>query len=458
MPSPWITDERAALVTDLYQLTMLQAYRREGLDADATFDLFVRRLPPSRSYLVACGLDDTLRYLEAVRFTDDALDYLGTLGLFDAAFLDGLRGFRFTGTVRAVPEGTVVFANEPILEVTAPIAEAQLVETFLLNQVTFQTAIASKAARVVRAARGRPVAEFGMRRAHGTDAALKGARATWIAGCASTSDVEAGRVYGIPVSGTMAHSYIEAHDGEADAFRAFAALYPETVLLVDTYDTLRGVERVIALARELGDAFAVRTLRLDSGDLAALAKAARRMLDEAGLTGVGLFASSSLDEYAITELIEAGAPIDGFGVGTRLATSSDAPALDSVYKLAAYAGQPRMKLAEGKTTLPGAKQVWRRTGPDGRFSGDVIGTADEALEGTPLLVEVMRDGRRTDAGRDDLAAIRARAADQLARLPERLHALEPAEPPYPVEVSARLGALRDEVQAALRRQHALPGR
>ena len=449
MPPPLPTEGPAALVTDLYQLTMLQAYRREGMDAEATFSLFARRLPPHRSYLVACGLGPALAYLEALRFPEEALAYLGTLGLFDAGFLRALRDFRFSGTVRAVPEGTVVFPHEPMLEVTAPLAEAQFVETFLLNQLTFQTAIASKAARVVGAAQGRPVADFGMRRAHGIDAALKGARAMWIAGCASTSNVAAGRRYGIPVTGTMAHAYIEAHDDETRALREFAALYPETVLLVDTYDTLRGVERVIALARELGDAFAVRALRLDSGDLGPLAVEARRMLDAAGLPDVGLLASSSLDEYAIAALVEAGAPFDAFGVGTRMATSADAPAVDTVYKLAAYAGEPRMKLAPGKTTLPGPKQVWRRLRRDGRFEGDTIGTADERLEGEPLLVEVMRDGRRTDAGRESLTTSRARAAEQLGRLPAPLRALADVELSYDVRVSDRLAERRDRLRSRL---------
>ncbi|MFN3597769.1 MAG: nicotinate phosphoribosyltransferase [Rubricoccaceae bacterium] len=452
--TPRTADGRAALVTDLYQLTMAQAYWREGMDAEATFDLFVRRLPPSRNYLVACGLADALAYLEAFHFPEDALAYLTTLGLFDDAFLQWLGRLRFTGHARAVLEGSVVFAGEPLLEVTAPIAEAQLAESFLLNQIAFQTAIASKAARVVRAAQGRTVADFGMRRAHGADAAVQGARAMWIAGVDATSNVAAGHAFGIPVTGTMAHSYIEAHDDEAEAFRAFAACYPETVLLVDTYDTLRGVDRVIALASALGEAFSVRALRLDSGNLGALARDARRRLDAAGLHRVQLFASSSLDEYRIAELLAAGAPLDGFGVGTRMAVAKDAPALGAVYKLAAYAGRPRMKLAEGKATLPGLKQLWRRTDADGRFAGDTVATDEERLEGEPLLVEVLRDGRRTEAGREPLAAARARAADALARLPEPLHALDAAAEPYPVTVSEGLAALRDRTRAKLAAQHA----
>lgn len=453
----WVDFDDAALATDLYQLTMLQAYWVEGMAAEATYDLFVRRLPPHRNYLVACGLESVLDFLETMRFTEAALDYLGTLGLFRADFVAWLRTFRFTGSVRAVPEGTVVFPDEPILSVTAPIAQAQLVETFLLNQVTVQTVLASKAARVVRAAQGRPVTDFGMRRAHGIDAAIKGARAMYVAGVASTSNVEAGRVFGIPVTGTMAHAYIEAHDDELDAFRAFTALYPETTLLVDTYDTLEGVDRVIALARAQGDAFRVRALRLDSGDLRSLARAARARLDAAGLESVQLFASNSLDEYRITELIAAGAPIDGFGVGTRLAASTDSPTIDSVYKLVAYEGRPRMKLAEDKTTLPGPKQLYRHADAQGRFTHDTLATAGEPpLDGAvPLLVEVLREGARTDAGRDTLAQARRRAADGLARLPERLHELEATPFVYPVARSPRLAALRDTVQADLRRRHGL---
>ncbi len=450
---PWVTDDNAALFTDLYELTMLQAYYREGLDsAIATFDLFVRQAP-GRNYLLACGLDTVLHYLETLHFTQEALDYLASLGRFEPDFLDYLSRFRFTGDVYAVPEGTPVFAGEPLLQVVAPIGQAQLIETFVLNQITFQTGIASKASRVVQAAQGRLVADFGARRMHGADAALKAVRAYYIAGIQATSLVLGGQMFGMPVTGTMAHSYVEAHPTEEDAFRAFAGLYPGTTLLVDTYDTLEGVRKVIALCKELGDRFQVGAIRLDSGDLAALAKEARRMLDEAGLTHIKIFASGSLDEYRIAELLAQGAPIDGFGVGTRMGTISDRPYLDSAYKLSEFEGEGRMKLSLEKANLPGRKQVFRFYDEDGRATHDVIACHDEQLEGgEPLLRCVMRGGRRTDAGRDTLEAARERARQGLTRLPERLLSLEEADPPYPVRISERLQALGETVRHRLMQQ------
>ena len=448
MPATMSASPSPALLTDLYQLTMMQAYWREGMTAPATFDLFVRRLPAERNVLLACGLEDALDYLETLRFTDADLAFLAERPEFADDFIETLRDFRFTGSVRAVPEGTPVFHTEPLLEVTAPIPEAQLVETFLLNQVTVQTVLASKALRVVRAAAGRTVADFGMRRMHGTDAAMKGARAFYIAGIDATSNVQAGAVYGIPITGTMAHAYIEAHTSEPEAFRAFADLYPETTLLVDTYDTLDGVRRVIRLADELSDAFRVGAVRLDSGDLAALARNVRSLLDDAGLGDVRIFASGGLDEYQIADL--AGVPIDGFGVGTRMGTSSDAPTIDSVYKLVAYDGAGRMKLSEGKATLPSSKQVVRQFDGDTAVR-DVIGLVDENLDGEPLLVPVMKDGARLTAP-DALTTIRERARREVARLPERIRNLEPAEPPYPVEVSDALTAERDRVRAEIERR------
>lgn len=434
--TPSVHDDNAVLFTDLYQLTMLQAYFLEGMEEDAVFDLFIRRLR-HRNYLLACGLDTVLHYLASLHFSEEARAYLGTLGLFHDAFLHYLADFRFTGDVYAVAEGTPVFAGEPLLQVVAPIGQAQLVETYLLNQITFQTGLASKAARVVQAARGRTVADFGMRRMHGTDAALKAARAYHIAGLDATSHVLAAQVYGLRPTGTMAHSYVQAHDREEDAFRAFAALYPETTLLVDTYDTLDGIRKVIALAREQGDAFRVGAVRLDSGDLAALARAARTLLDEAGLTDVRLFASGSLDEYAIEALLDAGAPLDGFGVGTRMGTMADQPYLDSAYKLSAYAGEARMKLVAEKSNLPGRKQVYRCY-EAGTAVRDVIARADEVMEGTPLLTCVMRDGQRTEAGTRSLDDARRHAREALGRLPARLRALPEAAPPYPVALSPGL--------------------
>jgi nicotinate phosphoribosyltransferase len=442
MADPWITDERTALATDLYQLTMMQAYWRGGMDEEATFDLFVRTLPDQRNFLVAAGLDDALQYLETVRFSEDDLDFLASRAEFEGAFLDYLRDFRFTGTVRAMPEGTPLLAQEPILEVTAPIIQAQLVETYLLNQITFQTVLATKAARVVGAAERRDVVDFGMRRMHGTDAAMKGARAMYIAGLAGTSNVRAGMIYGIPLAGTMAHSYIEAHDSEEVALRAFAETFPGTTLLVDTYDTLAGVRLAARLAK---DGITIGAVRLDSGDLARLAHESRAILDEAGLHSVRIIASGGLDEYSVRELVASGAPIDAFGVGTRMGTSSDAPTVDSVYKLSAYAGEGRMKLSEGKETLPGRKQVFREI-IDGVARQDVIGLIDEDLPGEPLLATVMQEGKRTPAGTVSLDEARAHARLAMAQLPERIRALERADEGYPVEISPRLAAEREAVR------------
>lgn len=439
-----------ALLTDLYELTMLQAYFEEGMEAEAAFSLFVRRLPASRNYLIACGLDDVLGFLETLAFDRPAIDYLGSLKLFSDRFLRCLEGLRFTGDVYAVPEGTVVFADEPIVEVVAPMPQAQLVEAAVMNQITLQTVLASKAARVVTAAKGRPVVDFGMRRMHGFEAALKAARAFSIAGVGSTSNVAAGQLYGIPVAGTMAHSYIQAHDDELEAFRSFARAYPETILLVDTYDTLAGVRNVVALARELGHDFRIRAVRLDSGDLGVLARESRRILDEAGLHSVGIFVSGGLNEDVIGELVDGGAPVDGFGVGTDMGVSRDAPSLDIAYKLVAYGGQDRMKLSPGKLVLPGRKQVFRQE-DGGQAGGDVIARAGESLPGRPLLVPVMKDGRRLPAGHTRMSEARARAHAEVASLPGRIQQLDRADPGYPVSLSPGVEAARDAMRAKLER-------
>ena len=444
--------DTSALYTDLYQLTMLQAYWREDMDEPAVFDLFVRRLK-DRHYLVACGLEQALEFLETLSFSEEALDYLATQDPFEPAFLSWLADFEFTGDVYAVPEGTPVFPDEPLVEVVAPIGEAQLVETLLLNQLTFQTTIASKASRIVEAARAggedRLVADFGMRRTHGTDAAMKGARAAFIAGVDATSNVAAGQAYDLPITGTMAHSYVEAHDSEVEAFRAFSALYPETILLVDTYDTLDGVRKVIDLMDETDEDVQVRGIRLDSGDLAELAHAARRLLDEAGLTDVMIFASGGLDEHTIADLLDREAPIDGFGVGTRMGTSADQPALDSAYKLSGYAGTPRMKLATDKSNLPGRKQVVRQY-EDGTAVRDVIATEDEQTHGAPLLERVMADGERTEAGAArPLTAVREHAAARLDELPARLRTPTAANRDYNVVLSDALEERLEDTRDAL---------
>jgi nicotinate phosphoribosyltransferase len=433
------------LFTDLYELTMLQAYLEEGMTDSAVFSLFVRRLPEHRNFLLACGLEPVLAYLEHLRFTNDDIAYLRSLGRFSDRLLKSLRDLRFRGDVYAVPEGTPVFADEPILEVIAPIAQAQLVETFVMNQIHLHTVLASKAARVVMAAHGRTVIDFGARRTHGIDAALKAARAFHIAGVHGTSNVLAGKIYGIPVAGTMAHSYVQAHDDERGAFRAFASTFPGTILLVDTYDTLEGVRRVIELVRGAPDQFKISAVRLDSGDLEALARETRGLLDAAGLNEIGIFASSGLDEHEIAALVKADAPIGGFGIGTGMGVSSDAPSLDIAYKLSEYGGEGRTKLSRGKPILPGRKQVFRQE-TRGRAVGDVIGRAGEALDGRPLLQLVMRGGQRTREGDGDLESARRCAADELARLPSHVTTLEPANPPYPVSVSAALQQFHTEVR------------
>lgn len=439
---------QSALFTDLYELTMMQAYYVEGVTREAVFELFFREMPKSRNYIMAAGLDDVLAYLEELRFADDELRWLDDQGIFSAAFLERLADLKFTGDVYAVPEGTIVFQNEPVVQVVAPLPEAQLVETYVLNQVHFQSVAASKAARVVRSARGRKVVDFGSRRSHGTDAALKMARASFLAGVGGTSNVAASRLYAIPVVGTMAHSYIEAHDDERSAFKAFADEFPETTLLVDTYDSLEGVRRVIELARTSGDEFQVRAIRLDSGDLGELARRCRELLDDAGLTRVSIFASSGLNEYKITDLLTSGAPIDGFGVGTEMAVSSDAPDIDFAYKLVAYDGEPRMKLSSSKVTMPGRKQVFR-VSEGGRMLGDVIGRFDEDQPGEPLLRQVMRRGKRCKAGHVALKHARAHAETQLAALPPALHALERVENGYSVAASAALKEETERLQQAL---------
>lgn len=424
-----------ALFTDLYELTMAQAYHAEGMEDTAVFDLIFRKVPERRNFLLAGGLADALRFLAEFRFSDEELNWLRAQPGYSESFIDSLRSLRFTGDVYAVPEGTPVFPNEPLLEVIAPIAEAQLVETALVNICHFQTLALTKAARVVTAARGRAVVDFGSRRAPGNDAALSVARATYLAGGHGTSNVLAAKTFGIPAFGTMAHSYIQAHDSEAAAFDAFTHLYPETTLLVDTYDTLAGVRRVIDLKHRLGERFQVQAVRLDSGDLATLARETHRLLDEAGLRDVTIFASGGLDEYEIARLVDGGAPIDGFGVGTKLAVCADSPELDMAYKLVEYAGKGRFKLSPRKTIYPGRKQVFREI-REGHFSGDTIGRFDEPLPGIPLLQPMMLGGRIKP--QPTLEESRTYLKDQLAQSAPDMLSLEAAAQPYPVRFSPTL--------------------
>jgi putative nicotinate phosphoribosyltransferase len=466
------------LTTDLYELTMAAAYFDSHIKDNAIFELFIRRLPRNRSFLITAGLEQALNYLSSLRFTAPQIDYLRnhpSFGNVSSEFFDYLAEFRFTGDVWAMPEGTTVFAMEPILRVTAPIIEAQIIETFLLSTINFQTMIASKAARVVTAARGRSIIEFGTRRAHGTEAGLFAARAAYIGGCIGTSNVEAGYLFGIPTYGTLAHSFVMSFDDEDEAFRAFMKVFPKTAtVLVDTYDTIAAVER---LARDFGSA--IPSVRLDSGDLLELSIQVRRILDQAGMSDTKIFASSDLNEHRIADLIARGAQIDSFGVGTELATSYDSPALSAVYKLVALEQsgriQMRIKLSEGKATYPGAKQVWRFTDTAGKYAQDIVAFSDEAapendtesLHGSwqPLLVQVMKDGRAISdsfASGDDEVTIekerqarlarlnkaRDRAADKLKRLPDELVALD-CEANYPVIFSNRLREEQERLKKEL---------
>jgi nicotinate phosphoribosyltransferase len=438
-----------ALFTDLYELTMLRAYRELGINKKAVFSLFARRLPAERNFLVAAGLEDFLQAIETLRFNESDLAYLRTQG-FPESILEYLGDFRFSGDIYAMPEGTPFFENEAVLEIVAPMEEAQLVETLAINQIGFPSLIASKAARIVAAAQGRRVIDFGGRRAHGIDAAVTGARAAYIGGAEATANVYAGRRYGVPVTGTMAHSFVQSFDDEMEAFRSFARVYPSTVLLIDTYDPIEGVKKVVALAKELGDAFKVRGVRIDSGDLLALSKTARQILDEAGLPHVQIVASGGLDEFVILDLVAAGAPIDTFGVGTDLAVSGDAPALDIVYKLTEFGGEGRVKLSVGKRSLPGRKQIFRSFENDIAI-GDTIARAEESLPGTPLLQPVMRGGVRV-APAEPLTAIRERCRTELARMPEDIRRIGKSARSYSVAISPSLDALdravRDEIARA----------
>ncbi len=437
----------SALLTDLYELTMAAAYFENNFQPKASFELFVRSLPAERNYLVAAGLEQALEYLESVSFQPAEIEYLRKQPVFahvSDRFFDYLSSFRFTGEVWAISEGTPVFAEEPLLRVTGPIIEGQIVETFLLSMMTFQTMIASKAARVVEAAQGRTVIEFGTRRAHGPDAGTLAARAAYIGGCVGTSNVQASLEFGIPVFGTLAHSFIMAYDDEEESFGEFQKLFPDhSVLLVDTYDSLAAIDKIIH------SGLRPKAVRLDSGDLFELSCEVRRKLDAAGLTDTKIFATSDLDEYVITELLARGAQVDQFGVGTSLATSKDAPALGGVYKLVDVYSEaratPRAKLSGGKTTYPGCKQVYRFE-EQGQYCGDLVAHCAEApTDGKPLLECVMRQGQRVAAARA-LKGVREYARQELLKIPapvRRLH--KPLA--YPVRFSRELQTLLEDFRS-----------
>lgn len=442
-----------ALRTDLYQLTMMQAYWKSGHKPEATFDYFVRKIPAG-SYLVTAGLSYVLDYIENLHFEDDDIEYLRTQG-FNEEFLDFLGDFRFTGDILAMPEGSIAFPLEPVIRVTAPIMEAQLVETYILNKMNFSTLISTKATRVVYAARGRGIAEFGLRRAQG-DGHLEATRATYIGGCASTSNVLAGKVFGIPVSGTMAHSFVTSFEHEIDAFRAYADTFPsKCFLLIDTYNSIEGAKKAVIVGKELEQrGEKLLGVRLDSGDLSELSKQVRRILDDAGLGYVKIVASGDLNEWKIDELMRKGAKIDLFGVGTELITGRPAPALDGIYKLSDVVEHgrhvPKMKLSEEivKATLPGKKRVWRIV-EDGGFVKDVISLDDEVMDDAmPLLEPVVKSGK-VIYDRPSLVRIRENAAQNLKKLPYEYKKLEGA-PVYPVELSSGLTALRERLVKKIR--------
>ena len=430
--SLWPDPDCLGTLTDLYQLTMMAGYRAAGrADDSATFELFVRRLPHQRAYLVFAGLEQAIGDLLRLRFSAAQIEALRELPAFarvEPEFFASLATMRFEGDVWAVPEGTVVFAGEPLVRVQASLAQAQWVETFLLASLGYPTLVASKASRIVDAAAGRPVHDFGLRRGHGPHAGMLAARSSYLAGCASTSNVEAAIRLGIPVTGTMAHSWVQSFETEAEAFAAYSLTFPDTTtLLVDTYDTPTGIERAAAVEPP------IRAVRIDSGDLAALARQGRAILDRLGRRETSIVGSGDLDEFSIGELVARGVPYDAFGVGTEMITSRDAPALSMVYKLVELNGVGRIKLSPGKKTYPLAKQIHRFSLPDGTFSHDLVTGAGESSGGEPLLRQVVSGGRLTSP-LPTLEAIRGHCRDQIARLPASLRRPD-SEPGYLVDYS-----------------------
>ena len=437
------------LLTDLYQFTMLQTYLDAGVDQEAVFEFYVRQLPKKRGFLVACGLESVLDFLETFRFTPDEIRKLAGTRRFSGKLLDYLAACSFKGDVHALPEGTIFFADEPVLRVTAPLPVAQLVETRIINLLSFEIGIATKAVRCLQAAGERALlVDFGLRRAHGAEAGMLAARASYAMGFAGTSNVLAGTQYGIPLYGTMAHSFIEAMGSEEEAFLAFARSNPGNVtLLIDTYDTLSGAHHAARAALALApEGIKTSAVRLDSGDILGLSFEVRRILDGYGLTHVKIFASGNLDEYEIDRLLTASAPIDGLGVGTKLDTIEDAPYLECAYKLMEYAGKPTMKYSSGKQTMPGAKQIFRRF-QEGIMAGDTVSLSNSGVEGLPLLEHAMKEGRRLGSS-PSFASIASRTQDQLRTLPANLRGLA-STASYPVDIDPGVLRLREAAQALI---------
>ena len=437
-----IRQDDLPLMVDLYELAMAQAYWAEGMADTAVFSLFFRELPENRNFVLACGQQNIAELIEQLRFTGEHIERLRQLDRFQPEFLEWLRDFRFSGSIRAVAEGTPLFPQEPILEVSAPIAEAQVLESLVMNYVHLESVLASKAVRLVFAADGCPVVDFGMRRMHGLDSAHRGVRAYRLAGLSGTSNVLAGLDYGLEVSGTMAHSFVQAYPDEMEAFKVYARLYPGTTLLVDTYDTRRAVRRIVEWLNDEPGVH-IGGIRLDSGDLEQEARDCQRILDEAGFDDIKILASGGLDEYRIAALRQAGAPIDGFGVGTAIGAANDAPAIELAYKLTEYAGEPKMKNSSGKTSWPGAKQVFRQYDGNGLASGDIIAGIDEQISGSPLLETVMENGALLPGFPISLDDQVIRSHEALAALPKRFRTLEPAQA-FPVEFTEYLQRLQTE--------------
>lgn len=438
------------LLTDYYQLTMAEAYLQRGMTDTAVFEFYVRNLPDNRNFLIAAGLDQALQFLEELHFSNETLHWLNAHQYASPALIDYLSKLRFAGDVDALSEGSVFFPDEPILRLTAPLPVAQLVESRLINLLHVQTMIASKAARMVMAAPGKQLVDFGLRRSHGGEAGLLAARAAYLAGFDGTATMLAGQKFGIPLYGTMGHSFILAHGNEQAAFEDFAQVHPDkTILLIDTYDTYRGAKRVVETANHLKKKnINIRGVRIDSGDLATDTRMVRNVLDAAGLQSVTIFASGNLDEYQLARLEQNGAPINGYGIGTRMDVSDDAPYLECAYKLQEYAGQPRRKRSKGKANWPGRKQIFRQYTSEGLMDSDCLTlSTPQKAKGTPLLYPVMRHGRRTDP-QPDLANSRTHTREELARLPLSLRGLSTSADPYPVIISPSLRALAHRLDAA----------
>ncbi len=443
-----------ALFVDLYELTMACSYFDQGMFEPATFSLFIRSYPSCRHYFVSAGLEDVIRYLETLKFCSDDLAYLRETGLFNSDFLSYLRRIRFSGDVFAIPEGRLFFVNEPIIEVTAPLIEAQIIETYLINAVNLQVMIATKASRCTHAAWPRRLVDFSLRRTQGTDAGMKAARASYIGGFIGTSNILAGKTYGLPIFGTMAHSYVTSFDQEIEAFRAYAQSFPENVvLLVDTYDTLQGTKKAVQVGKELAaKGHRLRGVRLDSGDIAKLSKKVRKILSEGGLKDTTIFASGAFDEFKIKEVLDKGGEIDSFGVGTKMGVSDDAPYLDMAYKLVKYAGRPVLKLSPGKKTLAADKQVFRFTTPGGKFGEDIIAMRGERIQGgEPLLKRVMKAGKRVGKA-PSLRSIQKTFFAEFSQLDKRYKSIGKNEVEYPVSLSPDLRNLQSRIVQKVKRK------